>query len=119
MLMYNYRGASASSQAICTRYLAGILDLPGFWQDHGSVHSDVARKLCSEIIRMLKDIGVDILTLGPINEPESPFDYDSVDVLITCMLHGLSGWFKKLDPREWTLQPWYKSMREMVQLLRK
>jgi hypothetical protein len=46
---------------------------------------------------VLKDIGVDILTLGPLNEPESPLDHDGVDLLDTMILSGISIWFEKLD----------------------
>ncbi|KAJ7136818.1 hypothetical protein C8R44DRAFT_362977 [Mycena epipterygia] len=51
--------SSTFSAALCIRYLGGILDLPGFWRNMGSVHGDVARKLCSWMARVLKDIAVD------------------------------------------------------------
>ena len=56
-------GATIFSSALCVRYIASILDLPGFWLDAGGVHADVANKLCWEMTRVLKDIGVDILTI--------------------------------------------------------
>lgn len=50
------------------RYVGGILDLPGFWLDIRRAHADVANKLCCELVRVLKDIGVDILSLGHLGE---------------------------------------------------
>ncbi|KAJ7937932.1 hypothetical protein B0H13DRAFT_1852220 [Mycena leptocephala] len=93
--------------AICIRYLGGILDFPGFWSDMGSVHSDIVRKLCCEMVRVLKDIGCDLLTLGPnINEEaDPPFDYDGVDFLATTLLIGMSNCLPKLDPEDSAIQP--------------
>ncbi|KAF7355994.1 hypothetical protein MVEN_00928800 [Mycena venus] len=85
---------SATSSALCIRYLGGILNLPGFWHDMGSVHADVARKLCGTMIRALKDIGADMLTLPSINDPDPPFDYDGLDFLATTLLIGMSNWLR-------------------------
>ena len=68
---------------------------------------------------MLKDIGVDILALGPAEELEPPFDYDGVDFLATTILIGLSNWFDQLNTEDWPLQPWFGGCREFVQLLRR
>jgi hypothetical protein len=87
----NSSGASKFSKALCRRYLAGILNIPGFWLTMS------AMKLCGKMTEVLKDIGVDILTLGPLNEPESPLDHDGVDLLDTMILSGISTWFEKLD----------------------
>jgi hypothetical protein len=85
----------------------------------GIVHSDIARKLCGAMVRVLKDNGVDIRTLGPsIDEPDSPFDYDGLDFLATTVLIGMSTWFAKLPCEDWAVQPWYKSFREFLRLLR-
>ncbi|KAJ7824716.1 kinase-like domain-containing protein [Mycena olivaceomarginata] len=81
--------ASAFSNALCIRHLAGILDLPGFWLDTGSVHSDVARKLCMKMVQVLKDIGVDVIPSAESMEPESPFDYEGVDLLADKVLAGI------------------------------
>jgi hypothetical protein len=106
--------------ALAIRYLAGILDLPGFWLGMGSVYSDVAKRLCFEMVRILKDIGVDVLALGPIDIDESdpPFDYDGVDLLATAVLNGLSSWFSKLDEEYYALQPWYDGFRKFLRILR-
>ncbi|KAJ7889233.1 hypothetical protein B0H13DRAFT_2532395 [Mycena leptocephala] len=63
------------------------------------------------MVRILKDIGADILTLGPIDIDESdpPFDYDGVDLLATAVLTGLLSWFSKLDEEYYALQPWPRS----------
>jgi hypothetical protein len=47
--------------------------------------------------QVLKDIGVDILALGPAEQLEPPFDYDGIDFLATTILTGLSSWLFKLD----------------------
>jgi hypothetical protein len=71
------------------------------------------------MIQVLKDIGVDILVLGPANESELPFDYDGVDFLSTTILTGLSNWLRKLDHASWPIQHWFGSFREFLQLLRR
>ncbi|KAJ7889231.1 hypothetical protein B0H13DRAFT_2341574 [Mycena leptocephala] len=63
------------------------------------------------MVHILKDIGADILTLGPIDIDESdpPFDYDGVNLLATAVLTGLLNWFGKLDEEHYALQPWPRS----------
>ncbi|KAF7356156.1 Protein kinase domain-containing protein [Mycena venus] len=112
-------GASKYSSALCIRYLAGILKLPGFWSDTGFVHAHVANKLCCEMVRVLKDMGVDVLTLGLTDESEAQFDYEGVDFLATSIVNGVSEWLNKLGPEEWTVQAWYESFTKFLQLLRK
>ncbi|KAF7371563.1 hypothetical protein MVEN_00011500 [Mycena venus] len=107
------------SSALCIRYLGGILSFPGFWQDMGKIHSYVGHKLCSTLVRVLRDIGVDVLALGPISEPEPPFDYEGVDFLAINLLTGVLGWFNKLDRDDWARQVWYESFTELLQLLRR
>jgi hypothetical protein len=68
------------------------------------------------MVQVLKDIGVDIPTLGLIEE--APVDYDGVDLLATALLGGLSSWFRKLDQDDWAVQPWYKTFTQVLQLLR-
>jgi hypothetical protein len=70
------------------------------------------------MVRVLKDIGADILTLGPLDEPEPPFDYDGVDLLGAALLAGISSWFHQLDQEYWTTQPWRESFHDLLQLLR-
>ncbi|KAJ7825519.1 hypothetical protein B0H13DRAFT_1918609 [Mycena leptocephala] len=119
LIEHDSAGTLSICGALSIRYLNGILDLPGFWLDMGNVHSDVANKLCSEMVRILKDIGADILTLGPIDIDESdpPFDYDGVDLLATAVLTGLLSWFRKLD-KEHYAQPWYDGFRKFLHILR-
>ncbi|KAJ6540617.1 hypothetical protein B0H19DRAFT_1269180 [Mycena capillaripes] len=87
-------------------------------QDRGKIHSYVANKICSKLVQVLKDIGVDILTLGPGNEPEPPFDYEGVDSFATSTLTGISNWFSKLDQGDLPAQPYYATFCQVVQLLR-
>ncbi|KAF7345943.1 Kinase-like protein [Mycena venus] len=117
LLDHNF-SASPFSRALCIRYLRGILDLPGFWINMGDIHSHVATKLCCQMVCILKDLGVDILVLGPIDEPGIYFDHEGVDFLATTILTGISGWLGKLDQEYWIAQPWYKSFREFLQLIR-
>ncbi|KAJ7280558.1 hypothetical protein C8J57DRAFT_1299570 [Mycena rebaudengoi] len=118
LIEHNSAGASNHSNALCLRYLGGILDLPGFWLDNGKIHSYVANKLCFDLNQLLKDIGVDILALGLIVEPEPLFDYNSVDFLAVIILTGISGWFSKLEKENWELQPWYGNFKAFLHLLR-
>ncbi|KAF7345866.1 hypothetical protein MVEN_01608500 [Mycena venus] len=83
-----------------------ILNLPAFWLDMGSVHCNVAKKLCCEMIKVLKDIGVDVLALGPIDRQGAPIDCDGVDLLAVIILTGVSIWLSKLDQKDWALQTW-------------
>jgi hypothetical protein len=109
---------SAISNALCIRYLAGILELPGFWMNMGTVHTDVARKLCVEMVRVLRDISIDILPSEEFPRSEAPFDYDGVDLLADAILVGISSWLRQMNPTKWPLQPWYLYFREVVHLVR-
>ncbi|KAF8182758.1 hypothetical protein K438DRAFT_1724776 [Mycena galopus ATCC 62051] len=111
-------GSSKYSRALCVRYLAGVLNLPGFWLNRGNAHAHVANKLCCQLGHLLKDIGADNPVLGPITESEAPFDYAGVDILALTLLGGISGWFAKLEPEEWSLQPWVESFTGFLKLLR-
>jgi hypothetical protein len=62
------------------------------------------------MVCMLKDIGVDIPSLGLIEE--APVDYDGVDLLATTLLGSLSSCFGKLDQKDWAIQPWYESLHK-------
>ncbi|KAJ7798238.1 hypothetical protein B0H14DRAFT_3545391 [Mycena olivaceomarginata] len=116
LLVEHECGASKYTSALCLQYLAGVLNLPGFWQNSGCVHAQVAHKLCCQMVWVLKDIGVDIPALGLIEE--APVDHDGVDLLATTLLDGLSSWFSKLDRDDWAMQPWYESFAQVLRLLR-
>ncbi|KAF7333874.1 hypothetical protein MVEN_02344500 [Mycena venus] len=75
--------------------------------------------MCREMVRVLKDLGVDVLTLGVFDEGEPPFDYEGVDFLATRILDGLSNWITKLEPEDSPAQPWYESFIDLVGLLRR
>ncbi|KAJ7757609.1 hypothetical protein B0H16DRAFT_1689610 [Mycena metata] len=112
-------GDTVFASALCVRYLAAILELPDFWSDMGPVQSDVNRKLCSEMIVILKDIGVDDLMLGSLPEDSNTLlDYEGADLLATIILRGLSSWIARINKDEWPLQPWYQPSRELLRLLR-
>ncbi|KAF7328218.1 High osmolarity signaling protein SHO1 [Mycena venus] len=112
-------GASNFPNALCFRYLGGIFDLPGFWLDLSSINTTIAHKMCREMVRVMKDLGVDILVLGVINEGEPEFDYEGIDFLATRILNGLSSWITKLEPEDWPAQPWYESFIGFIELLRR
>ncbi|KAF8159084.1 hypothetical protein K438DRAFT_326102 [Mycena galopus ATCC 62051] len=109
---------SEYSAALSVRYLAAVLDLPGFWLNMENVHAHVATKLCCRLVQMLKDIRVDLPLLGPIEESEAPFDYDGLDILATKVLSGISSWFTKIEQADWSVQQWYESFTKVLQLLR-
>ncbi|KAJ6522995.1 hypothetical protein B0H19DRAFT_1386507 [Mycena capillaripes] len=109
---------SSYSRALCIQYLGGILDLPGFWSEMSYTHAHVASKLCSAMVRVFKDIGVDVLTLGPLNELELPFDYEGLDFLSKTVLTGISNWFSQSDGEQLSTQPWYDTFSQLLQLLR-
>ncbi|KAJ7780850.1 hypothetical protein DFH07DRAFT_793457 [Mycena maculata] len=110
---------SIFSRALCIRYLAGILELPGFWMDSGSVYNDVAKKLCLDMVRILKDIAIDTLPSDESPKLEAPFDYEGIDILAEAILVGMSNWLREMDFMNRALQPWYAGFREAVQLLRR
>ncbi|KAF7375771.1 hypothetical protein MSAN_00466800 [Mycena sanguinolenta] len=111
-------GDSEYRKALCLRYLGGIFDLPRFWMNTGDIHNQVVGKLFSEMVRIFKDIGVDVPSLGPLGESKLPFDYDGVDFLSVALLTGISGWFRDLDPEDRCRQPWYGCFIEFIHLLR-
>ncbi|KAF8182808.1 hypothetical protein K438DRAFT_1839912, partial [Mycena galopus ATCC 62051] len=94
---------SEYSAALSIRYLAAVLDLPGFWLKMENV---------------LKNIRVDLPLLGPIEESEALFDYDGLDILATKVLGGISSWFTKIKQEDWSVQLWYESFTKVLQLLR-
>ncbi|KAF8149647.1 hypothetical protein K438DRAFT_1866375 [Mycena galopus ATCC 62051] len=106
------------SRALCIRYLGGILDLPGFWSEMSYTHAHVASRLCSAMVGIFIDIGVEVLTLGPLDESEPPFDNEGVDFLGKTVLTGISNWLSQLDREQLSTQPWYDTFCQLVQLLR-
>ncbi|KAJ6526322.1 hypothetical protein B0H19DRAFT_1385676 [Mycena capillaripes] len=118
LLIENDCSDSKFTSPLCIRYLGGILDLPGFWLNTGVVHSEVVNKVCRKVVHILKDIGVDILILGPSEEPEPPFDYDGLDFLPLTILNGVTRWSYAIEHDDWLRKPWSEAFRELLQLLR-
>jgi hypothetical protein len=56
--------------------------------------------------------------LGPGDESEPPFDYDGVDSFATNTLTGISNWLSQMAREEFSMQPWYDTFCQFVQLLR-
>jgi hypothetical protein len=71
------------------------------------------------MVRILQDISLDILPSEEPPAPESPFDYEGVDLLAETVLVGISSWFTVLESTNWALQPWYADFRDAVHLLRR
>ncbi|KAF7355858.1 hypothetical protein MVEN_00914400 [Mycena venus] len=119
LLFIEYNCSTSNSRALCIRYLGGILNLPQNWLELGSMSSHFIKKLCCEMIQVLKDIGVDTYALGPITEqPDVPFDYEGVDFLAITVLSGIPNWLANRDQDDWANQPWYKAFHKFIQLLR-
>ncbi|KAJ6563697.1 hypothetical protein DFH09DRAFT_1278913 [Mycena vulgaris] len=102
------------------RYLGGILALPGFWSETGTMlYHSIAKKLCSMMVQILQDLRVDIDLLKDSTEPEAPFDYEGVDLLADTILTGISEWLKEVDAAKWAHQLWYGRFLDVVRLLRR
>ncbi|KAJ7246921.1 hypothetical protein C8J57DRAFT_1241090, partial [Mycena rebaudengoi] len=77
---------------LCTRYLTGILALPGFWLDLGAVH----KRCCEEVLSGdgpgVQDIGVGVLPCAEPREADSlqVLAYEGVDILADTILVGIS-----------------------------
>jgi hypothetical protein len=56
--------------------------------------------------------------LGPGDESEPPFDYDGVDSFATNTLTGISNWLSQMAREKFSMQPWYDTFCQFVQLLR-
>lgn len=89
--------------------------MPGFWFKSGP-HAEVAGKLCSWVVGVLKDLGVEDVESAGATKPQPLFDYASVDALTDRILAGISGW--KIDVADRRYQTWYANFAELVQLLR-
>ncbi|KAF7355827.1 hypothetical protein MVEN_00910900 [Mycena venus] len=99
LLFIEYNCSTSNSRALCIRYLGGILNLPQNWLELGSMNSHFIKKLCCEMVQVLKDIGVDTYALGPITEePDVPFDYGGVDFLAITVLSGISNCLPQIYP---------------------
>jgi hypothetical protein len=105
------QSATSISDALAQRYLAGVLELPAFWQESGAIHIAVFTKLLDRIICVLNDLGVDS------DEDKSGiiFDQEGIDSMASAILIGVLDWHTE-DPKS---QYWYRNLSEIVRLLRR
>ncbi|KAJ7134017.1 hypothetical protein C8R43DRAFT_1022198 [Mycena crocata] len=109
-------GHSIFSQSIAVRYLGGILSLPSFWLQTGTMHRVVVQKLLDRAALLLKDAGIDSETLEVPNEITS--DTEGVDLFCEALLVGVGSWFPHSPPVTTSHELWYSSLAKVLQLLR-
>ncbi|KAJ7926151.1 hypothetical protein B0H13DRAFT_1089262 [Mycena leptocephala] len=107
-------GASPFSSLISVRYLGGILELPSFWNQIGTMFESVVQKILLRITVILRDLGVDsreeIETLS--------FDIEGIDILCAAALAGVESWLFGRQAGELTAEYWYQQFRQIISLLR-
>ncbi|KAF7358372.1 hypothetical protein MVEN_00887200 [Mycena venus] len=102
------------SDALCIRYLAGILALPGFWRALESTRCHrVTKRICMMMIQVLEDLDVDVKK----SEPTQLRDYDGIDFLVDTILYRISIWLRGIDPPKRRDQPWYAKFLKVVDLI--
>ncbi|KAJ7498869.1 hypothetical protein FB451DRAFT_1203270 [Mycena latifolia] len=109
-------GNSTHSQAIAVRYLGGILALPSFWLQTGTMYRAVVQKLLDRTALLLKDLGVD--SEGLESSSDVPSDVEGVDLLCEALLTGMQAWFPERASPATTREFWYPSLSSVLQLLR-
>jgi hypothetical protein len=104
------RSASSIPDALAQRYMAGVLELPSFWQESGAIHVTVFTKILDRVIRVLNDLSLD----SDEGKDGLFFDHGGIDSMVSAILAGVLDWHK-VDPEP---QYWYRSLTEIVRLLR-
>ncbi|KAJ7809169.1 hypothetical protein B0H13DRAFT_1928092 [Mycena leptocephala] len=59
LLIASESSASSIPDALAQRYLAGVLELPSFWEERGTIHITVFTKILNRITRVLNDLSLD------------------------------------------------------------
>ncbi|KAJ7104865.1 hypothetical protein C8R44DRAFT_886895 [Mycena epipterygia] len=110
-------GNSTFSRFIAIRYLGGILDLPSFWLQSGTMFRAVAQKLLVRATLLLRDLGVDS---GRPDEspPGIPSDVEGIDILCEVLLAQIQTWLPDRPSPTITGEAWYPSLYDVLQLLR-
>ncbi|KAJ7115338.1 hypothetical protein C8R44DRAFT_880646 [Mycena epipterygia] len=111
------QGCSPFSTFIAIRYLGGILELPSFWFQTGSIYEAVIRKLFSTLAVLLKDMGVDSMDVSDSTDTMRS-DPEGLDILSEAVLVGLHGWTFGKPSVGYTSQYWYWGAWQVLQLLR-
>ncbi|KAJ7115337.1 hypothetical protein C8R44DRAFT_739924 [Mycena epipterygia] len=100
-----------------SQYLGGILELPSFWIQTGSIYEAVIKKLFSTLAVLLKDIGVDSMDVSD-SVYTMKSDPEGLDILSEAVLAGLKGWTLGKPPAGYTSHFWYSEAWQVLQLLR-
>ncbi|KAJ7926166.1 hypothetical protein B0H13DRAFT_2265946 [Mycena leptocephala] len=104
-------GASPFSSLISVRYLGGILELPSFWSQTGTMFESVVQKILLRTTVILRDLGVDsreeIETLS--------FDTEAIDILCAAVLAGIEGWLVGRQADDVSAEYWYQEFRQAAQ----
>ncbi|KAF7331237.1 hypothetical protein MKEN_00000600 [Mycena kentingensis (nom. inval.)] len=109
---------SADYSPIALRYLGGILELPSFWAQAGSIFDDVLRKLADAASRLLRDLDVEQAATGTPTESISS-DIDGADIFCTALLAGIHDIVvQSRAGMELEEERWYGAMAAVVRLLR-
>jgi len=87
-------GGSGFPQLIAIRYLAGILELPGFWSEDYKVQKFTMDKLCQQTLRLIEDITPGSATANDSCRLDS-LAPDGVDALAAAVLVGGEEWLHK------------------------
>ncbi|KAJ7104896.1 hypothetical protein C8R44DRAFT_332749 [Mycena epipterygia] len=110
-------GNSIFSRFIAIRYLGGILDLPPFWLQSGTMYRAIVQKLLTRATLLLKDLGLDS---GPDDSMLGvPSDIEGVDILFEVILARIQTWVPNRSSSGITSEVWYPSLCHAVQLLRR
>ncbi|KAJ7624367.1 G-protein alpha subunit-domain-containing protein [Roridomyces roridus] len=109
-------GASKFSQPLAIRYLGGILELPSFWRQNGTIYRGVVQKLLAKSTVLLKDLNVDSTETTDSETTELLYDVEGVDIFCGALLHGIHAWLPEQSSSN-TNEGWYPSLYSLLQLL--
>ncbi|KAJ7921251.1 hypothetical protein B0H13DRAFT_2417519 [Mycena leptocephala] len=110
LLVASESSANSISDALAQRYLAGVLELPTFWQESGVIHVTVFTKILDRIICVLNDLGVDSDEDSDEDKSGIIFDQEGIDSMASAILIGVLDWHTE-DPKT---QYWYRNLTEIV-----
>ncbi|KAJ7708328.1 hypothetical protein B0H17DRAFT_1032215 [Mycena rosella] len=119
LVAYDSVANSHSSSALAIRYLGGILELPSFWSDTGDATDRIIEKICSKVLVILQDLGLDSPREDEAQVNPSIFDYSGVDLLADTLVEGIQRWGGHRRTQDEIMHKiWYPSFSAFVQLLR-
>ncbi|KAJ7459356.1 G-protein alpha subunit-domain-containing protein [Mycena latifolia] len=110
-------GTSSFSGHIAIRYLGGILELPSFWGQTGTLFRSVVQKLLARAELLLKDLGVDSPGADD-STTRVQSDIEGIDIFCEVLLAGIQTWLPDQSSRATIDEGWYPSLRHVLDLLR-